>query len=114
MTDTTETALVRAERQYEQAKARLQSLRARQATRERKLDTRRKVILGGALVELAARDDRARVMLERLVAGLSREHDRKAFERWQRPGKAQADGASQASPPVETDVREPAGLFGQP
>ena len=81
-----EDALARAERQYEQARARLQALRARQATRERKLDTRRKVILGGALVELAGRDGGARAMLDRLVDGLSREHDRKAFQGWDRPG----------------------------
>ena len=81
-----EDALARAEREYEQARARLQALRARQATRERKLDTRRKVILGGALIELAGRDEGARTMLDRLVDGLSREHDRKAFQGWTRPG----------------------------
>ncbi len=81
-----EDALARAERQYEQARARLQALRARQATRERKLDTRRKVILGGALIELAARDQGARAMLDRLVDRLPREHDRKAFQGWDRPG----------------------------
>lgn len=113
MADTNETALARAERQYEQARARLQSLRARQATKERKLDTRRKVILGGALVELAARDPGAHAMLERLVAGLSREHDRRAFDGWQRPGTDQADEVFQAGPSAEADAREPAGLFRQ-
>ncbi len=81
-------ALARAERRYEQARARLQTLRARQATRERKLDTRRKVILGGALVELADRDEGARVMLGRLVDGLGREQDRKAFDGWDRSGRS--------------------------
>lgn len=86
MSDAADTALARAERQYQQARARLQALRARQATRERKLDTRRKVILGGALVELAGRDEAARAMLDRLVDALPREHDRRAFQGWQRPG----------------------------
>ena len=94
MSDAADTALARAERQYEQARARLQALRARQATQERKLDTRRKVILGGALVELAGRDPAARAMLDRLVDGLPREHDRRAFEGWTRPGDT--DGAAGA------------------
>ena len=114
MADTNETALARAERQYEHARARLQSLRARQATRERKLDTRRKVILGGALVELAAREPGAHATLERLVAGLSREHDRRAFDGWQRPGTDQVDEVSQAGPPAEAAANGSVGLFGQP
>ena len=54
-----ETELERAEKRFAQAKARVQALRNREATKQRKLDTRRKVILGGALVDLAARDDAA-------------------------------------------------------
>ena len=45
-----ETELERAEKRFAQAKARLQGLRNREATRLRKMDTRRKVILGGALI----------------------------------------------------------------
>ena len=85
-----ETELQRAERRYEQAKARLQALRNREATRERKLDTRRKVILGGALIDLAARDDSARAMLERLMRNFAREQDRKVFEGWD-PGRGGGD-----------------------
>ena len=48
-----ETELERAEKKFAQAKARLQGLRNREATRLRKMDTRRKVILGGALMDLA-------------------------------------------------------------
>ena len=51
-----ETELERAEKRYAQAKARLQGLKNREATRQRKLNTRRKVILGGALLDLAERD----------------------------------------------------------
>ena len=54
-----ETELERAEKRYAQAKARLQALKNREATRQRKLDTRRKVILGGALLDLAERDSGA-------------------------------------------------------
>ena len=77
-----ETELERAEKRYAQAKARLQALRNREATRQRKLDTRRKVILGGALLDLAERDGGAAAMVERLIRNLSRDQDRKAFAEW--------------------------------
>ncbi len=93
-----ETELERAEKRYAQAKARLLALKNRAATAARKMDTRRKVILGGALVDLAARDEGAAAMLDRLVRNLPREQDRKAFVGW-KPGDAlpeggAADGAS--------------------
>ena len=77
-----ETELERAEKRYAQAKARLTALRNRAATQARKLDTRRKVILGGALIDLAGRDASAAAMLDRLVRNLPREQDRKAFDGW--------------------------------
>tara|TARA_R100000541_G_scaffold32353_1_gene41147 strand:+ start:103 stop:399 length:297 start_codon:yes stop_codon:yes gene_type:complete len=80
-----ETELERAEKRYAQAKARLQALKNREATRQRKLDTRRKVILGGALMDLAERDSNAAAMLARLIRNLSREQDRKAFAEWNAP-----------------------------
>ena len=83
-----ETELERAEKRYAQAKARLQGLKNREATRQRKLDTRRKVILGGALLDLAERDSGAAAMLDRLVRNLTREQDRKAFADWGGPSPA--------------------------
>ena len=83
-----ETELERAEKRYAQAKARLQALKNREATRQRKLDTRRKVILGGALLDLAERDSGAAAMLDRLVRNLAREQDRKAFADWDAPSPA--------------------------
>ena len=77
-----ETELERAEKRYAQAKARLQALRNREATKQRKLDTRRKVILGGALLDLAERDSGAAAMVDRLIRNLSRDQDRKAFADW--------------------------------
>ncbi len=82
----TETELERAEKRYAQARARLQALRNREATRQRKLDTRRKVILGGALLDLAERDSGAAAMVDRLVRNLSRDQDRKAFAEWDGAG----------------------------
>ena len=87
-----ETELERAEKRYAQAKARLLALKNRAATQARKLDTRRKVILGGALVDLAGRDKGAAAMLDRLVRNLPREQDRKAFEGWT-PGNSTAEAA---------------------
>lgn len=77
-----ETELKRAQKRYDQARARLLALRNREAARERKLDTRRKVILGSALMDLAARDTAAAALLDRLVRSLPRDQDRKAFEGW--------------------------------
>ena len=86
--DLAETELERAEKRYAQAKARLQALKNRATTRQRKLDTRRKVILGGALMDLAERDTRAAAMLDRLIRNLPREQDRKAFADWETPSPA--------------------------
>ena len=86
-----ETELERAEKRYAQAKARLQALKNREATRQRKLDTRRKVILGGALMDLAERDSNAAAMLDRLISNLAREQDRKAFAEWDAPSPASSD-----------------------
>lgn len=76
----TETQIEKAKRQYEQAKARLYATKARETKLQRKRDTRRKVILGGALIELADRDQPARSMMRRLIGGLSRDQDRKMFD----------------------------------
>ena len=85
-----ESELERAEKRYAQAKARLQGIRNRAATRQRKLETRRKIILGGALIDLAERDDSAAVMLDRLIRNLSRQQDRKAFADWELPSPSPA------------------------
>ena len=95
-----ETELDRAEKRYAQAKARLLALKNREATKARKLDTRRKIILGGALVDLAERDSNAAVMIERLIRNLPREQDRKAFEGWH--AKQPATAASATAPPAPT------------
>ncbi|WP_209599749.1 mobilization protein [Ruegeria sp. HKCCSA071] len=90
-----ETELERAEKRFAQAKARLQAVRNREATRQRKLDTRRKVILGGALMDLAERDASAAAMMERLIRNLSRDQDRKAFADPDTPSPALASDSEQ-------------------
>jgi len=90
-----ESALERAERQYQQAKARLSAAKSRETAAERKRDTRRKVILGGALIDLAERDDRAMDMLNRLIDNLIRDQDKASFDDWERPRCEKDAGASQ-------------------
>ena len=98
-----ETELERAQKRYEQARARLQGLRNREAARERKIDTRRKVILGGALMDLATRDSNAAALLDRLIRNLPREQDRKTFDDWspetQAAGEAGGDRSANADTP---------------
>ena len=98
-----ETELDRAEKRYAQAKARLLALKNREATKARKLDTRRKIILGGALVDLAMRDSNAAAMIERLIRNLPREQDRKAFEGWDAKQPAKTENPP-APPPPEAVV----------
>lgn len=74
-----------AQKQYDQAKARLQRAKAVSSVRARKLDARRKIILGGALLERAKRggsaDSEAATRLVRdILNSLSRQNDLKAFE----------------------------------
>jgi hypothetical protein len=106
-----ETELDRAEKRYAQAKARLLALKNREATKSRKLDTRRKIILGGALVDLAERDSNAAAMIERLIRNLPREQDRKAFEGWDAKQPAsKAEESPPAAPPATQGSTLPAGL----
>lgn len=77
----TETALERAQRKFEQAKAALDAVKAREAAADRKKDTRRKIVLGGALLELAKADKEASAIVSKLISGLTREHDKRLFEK---------------------------------
>ena len=90
------TELERAEKRYAQARARLQALKNREAARERRLDTRRKVILGGALMDLAGRDSNAAALLDRLLRNLPREQDRKTFEGWSAEARASGEDGGTA------------------
>ena len=116
-----ETELERAEKRYAQARTRLLALKNRAATAARKMDTRRKVILGGALVDLASRDDGAAKLLDRLVRNLPLEQDRKAFVGW-KPGDAlpengaagvSADGADAGAGGTGTDSAAASAPFTQ-
>ncbi|MGY2737347.1 mobilization protein [Sphingomonas sp. UYP23] len=75
-------AIENARLKVQQAKARLQLLEARTATLNRKADARRKIILGGLLLDAAMKDAEWEAGLKELMDRIVRDQDRKAFEGW--------------------------------
>ncbi|MFK3891848.1 mobilization protein [Sphingomonas sp. NPDC079357] len=80
-------AIEQARKRVAQAKARLDALNARVATEGRRLDTRRKIILGGLLLDAATKDKRFAGIVSELTHRISRDQDRKPFEGWMLPGE---------------------------
>jgi hypothetical protein len=72
----------RLKERVEIARARLQTLEARYAKSARRLDTRRKIILGAMLIDGASRDPRLSDIVRDLVGRIERPHDRLAFQDW--------------------------------
>ena len=72
----------KARRKVDQAKAQLQALEARAATLNRKADARRKIILGGLLLDAAMKDAEWENRLNTLMERINRDQDRKAFDGW--------------------------------
>ena len=66
----------------DQIKAQSDRKDAQQAEVKRRMDTRRKIILGGMLVELAKYDPAARKLVQSLVENLERPSDLKPFKDW--------------------------------
>jgi hypothetical protein len=99
----TETALEKARRKFEQAKAALDAVKARETAAERKKDTRRKIVLGGALLELAKTDKEASALVSRLIAGLTRDHDKRVFEKASEKG-SEKDVRKGASEPKKGEA----------
>lgn len=81
----------RARLKVAQAQARLEAVTARAATYERKADTRRKIILGGLLLGAAEEDDRYAEVVQTLLLRISREADRRPFDRWKPPTPSDGD-----------------------
>src|SRR3546814_2518135 len=73
----------------DQAKARLAALNARVAAEVRRLDTRRKIILGGLLIDAATKDKRFAGIVTELTHRISRDQDRKPFDGWTLPGRSE-------------------------
>lgn len=80
-------AIEQARKRVAQAKARLDALNARVATEGRRLDTRRKIILGGLLLDAATKDKRFAGIISELTHRISRDQDKKPFEGWTLPGE---------------------------
>ena len=90
MPTSTSERIEKAKLAVQQAKARLQAIENRQSEAERKLDTRRKIIMGGLLLDAAAKDERYAKVVAALMARIDRDNDRKAFDRWTPPATADA------------------------
>ena len=82
MAKATTAEIEKARLRVQQAKARLQALEARAATLNRKADARRKIILGGLLLDSAMKDSEWENRLNELMRRITRDQDRKAFEGW--------------------------------
>jgi hypothetical protein len=78
-------AIEKAQIKVEQAKARLRLLEARASTLNRKQDARRKIILGGLLIDAAMKDPVWRAHFNDLMSRITRDQDHKAFEGWRLP-----------------------------
>lgn len=88
--------IAKAKLAVQQAKARLQAIENRQSEAERKLDTRRKIILGGLLLDAAGKDERYAKVMAALVQRIERDNDRKAFDGWKSPAFQPANEATSA------------------
>lgn len=75
-------AIDKARLRVQQAKARLQALEARASSLNRRQDARRKIILGGLLLDAAMKDPAWETRLNELMSRISRDQDKKAFEGW--------------------------------
>lgn len=82
MAKATTPEIEKARLRVQQAKARLQALEARAATLNRKQDARRKIILGGLLLDAAMKDSEWENRLNELMRRITRDQDKKAFEGW--------------------------------
>lgn len=77
--------LEKAIRIRDQAEAVIRQTTAKLRAQERKDDTRRKIILGSLVMEVMARDPKARAFFAAKIAKLPREQDRAVFDGWEPP-----------------------------
>ena len=93
---TTETQIERAQRQFEQARARLRQLKNRESVKKRKADTRRKILLGGLLIKHARQNPAVERQIREMVEELS-ERDKKVFTGW-KPAEIRGNAPTPPSP----------------
>ena len=92
MAKTNEEIIAEEKKKSEQAKARIQTIMARENAKERKLDTRRKVILGRLLLDAAKKEGNWNRGLRQLIERISRENDKRAFEEYIPPPAPENSG----------------------
>lgn len=85
MAKTNEQIIANEKKKIEQAKARIREITSREKTKERKLETRRKIILGSLIMEAAKTDASWNRGLRLLIDRISRDNDRRAFEHFTPP-----------------------------
>lgn len=85
MAKTNEQIIADEKKKIEQAKARIREITSREKTKERKLETRRKIILGSLIIEAAKTDASWNRGLRLLIDRISRNNDRRAFEHFTPP-----------------------------
>lgn len=94
MAKMTSERLQRLERLSQQANARLDNAKARLKTEERKMDTRRKIIIGSLLIDAAQKDPKWLSLFDQLMRRVDRDQDQKAFVGWTLNAAAEGEGAS--------------------
>lgn len=77
--------IAKAKKDLEQARVRLADLNSRMAAEGRRLDTRRKIILGGLLIDAAVKDQQYAAIVTELLTRINRPQDHTAFEGWTLP-----------------------------
>jgi len=77
--------IAKAKKDLEQARVRLADLNSRMAAEGRRLDTRRKIILGGLLIDAAVKDQHYAAIVTELLTRINRPQDHTAFEGWTLP-----------------------------
>lgn len=91
MTSPAQDRIDKARLKVSQAQARLEALSARAAAYERKADTRRKIILGGLLLDAASKHPGYSGVLDTLLRRIGREADRRPFNGWEPPSPTVID-----------------------
>ena len=77
--------LEKIEAQIAKLKAREAKIKAADRAAERKLDTRRKVIIGGLLLDAAEKDESYGRVIDTLMTRMTRDADKSTFAGWERP-----------------------------
>jgi hypothetical protein len=107
MAKVTPEQLAKLQQRADQYNAKLQAAKSRLAETERKLDTRRKIILGGLLLDAASKDKQWAKYLSVLLTRIDRPNDKEPFEGWSiehyKADRGKIVGRKNATPGDATD-----------